>query len=50
MINKRKFRAKALCLKSLNNPGLKAGVIDNETIMDFSPKFLFLVYTSISDI
>jgi hypothetical protein len=34
MINKKIFRAKVLILKSLNNPSLKAGVIDNEKIMD----------------
>jgi len=37
MINKEKIRAKALCFRWLINPGLKAGVIDNESIMDFSP-------------
>jgi hypothetical protein len=37
MINKEIFRAKALCLRLLINPGLKSGVNDNETIMDFSP-------------
>jgi hypothetical protein len=50
MINKEKYWAKALCFRSLNYPGLKAGVIDNETFTDFSPKSLFLIFTSISNI
>jgi hypothetical protein len=37
MINKERFWAKALCLRMLINPGLKARVNDNETFMDFSP-------------
>jgi hypothetical protein len=37
-MNKNEFWAKARFLRSSNNPGLKSGVIDNEFIMDFSPK------------
>jgi hypothetical protein len=44
MISKERFRAKAPDFRSFNNHGLKAVVIDNELFMDFSPKFLFLVY------
>jgi len=28
-------------LKVGHNPGLKSGVIDNELIVDFSPKYVF---------
>jgi len=35
--NDQKIRAKALYFMLLINPGLTAGVIDNETLMDFSP-------------
>jgi hypothetical protein len=48
MMNKEKFRAKAQFFRPLNNPGLKAGVIDNETFVDFSPKSFLLVNTSIT--
>jgi hypothetical protein len=50
MINKERFRAKAPDFRSLNNHGLKAVVIDNELFMDFSPKFLSLLYLSKSTI
>jgi hypothetical protein len=42
MINRELSWAKALFFRLLINPGLKAGVKDIETFMDFSPKFLFL--------
>ncbi len=41
MINKERFRAKAQFYIPLNNHGLKSVVIDNETFVDFSPKFSF---------
>ena len=47
MINKEQLRAKAQFSRSLNNPGLKSGVIDNETFADFSPKSVFLLNSSI---
>ena len=50
MINKEDFRAKAPYLRSLNNHGLKAVVIDNEMIMDFSPEFIFLTNSTMSAI
>ena len=37
-MNNKESGAKALFLWSINNPGLKPGVIDNEFIMDISPK------------
>jgi hypothetical protein len=37
-MNKKELRAEARFLRFFNNPGLKSGVIDNELIMDFSPK------------
>jgi len=40
-MNKEELRAKALFLRPINNPGLKSGVIDNELIVDFSPKHVF---------
>ncbi|MEI8224841.1 MAG: hypothetical protein WCG82_02840 [Bacteroidota bacterium] len=43
IINKEELRAKAHFLWTFNNPGLKPGVIDNETFVDFSPKSVFLV-------
>jgi hypothetical protein len=43
-MNKKEFWAKARFFRSFNNPGLKPGVIDNEFIMDFSPKPDFLKY------
>jgi hypothetical protein len=48
MNNKEKFRAKAQCLWYLTYPGINAGVSDNETFMDFSPKFLFLLNCKIT--
>jgi len=42
MINKEQLRAKARSSRSFNNPGLKSGVIDNETFADFSPKYVLL--------
>ncbi|MCX6322169.1 MAG: hypothetical protein NTX93_10290 [Bacteroidia bacterium] len=30
-------------LWTFNNPGLKTGIIDNETFVEFSPKSVFLV-------
>jgi hypothetical protein len=50
MIIKEMFRAKAPGFRMFNNHGLKAVVIDNEQFMDFSPKFLCLIYTLIPDI
>ena len=50
MINKEIFWAKARCFRLVTNPGLKAGVSDNEVFMDFSPKFIFLMYILISNI
>ncbi len=48
-MNKEELRAKALFLRQYNNPGLKSGVIDNELIMDFSPKpVLFKIITKFS--
>ena len=38
MIYKEQLRAKAQFSRKFNNPGLKSGVIDNETFADFSPK------------
>jgi hypothetical protein len=32
--------AKTLFSRSLNNPGLKPGIIDNEPFTDFSPKIM----------
>jgi hypothetical protein len=32
----------------LTYPGINAGVSDNETFMDFSPKFLFLLNSKIN--
>ena len=43
MIIKEQLRAKALVLWLFNNPGLKSGVIDNETFADFSPKSVFFI-------
>jgi hypothetical protein len=40
-MNKEELRAKARFLRPYNNPGLKSGVIDNELIVDFSPKPVF---------
>jgi hypothetical protein len=37
-MNKKELWAKAPFLRLFNNPELKFGVIDNEFIMDFSPK------------
>jgi hypothetical protein len=37
MINKEIFWAKARRFWSVTNPGINAGVIDNEAFMDFSP-------------
>jgi hypothetical protein len=48
MINKEELRAKALLFRSLNNHGLKPVVIDNETFVDFSPKFIRLLNTSVA--
>jgi len=45
---KEQLRAKALVLWLFNNPGLKSGVIDNKTFTDFSPKFVFLLNSSIT--
>ena len=42
MINKKELRAKALVLRTFNNPGLKSGVIDTEMFVDFSPKHVIL--------
>jgi hypothetical protein len=41
IIKNEKLRAKAQFLRTFNNPGLKSGVIDNELIVDFSPKPAF---------
>ena len=46
MIKKDIFRAKALYFRLLINHGLKAVVNDNESFMDFNPKFLSFVYLS----
>lgn len=43
MINKEEFRAKARFFRSIYNPGLKPGVIDNKMFVDFSPISDFLV-------
>ncbi len=48
MINKEQLRAKAQFFIAFNNPGLKSGVIDNETFVDFSPKLLLFEGTSIA--
>jgi len=48
MIKKEQLRAKAQFSRSLNNPGLKSGVIDNELIADFSPKSGFINQTGYS--
>jgi hypothetical protein len=50
MNNKEKFGAKAQCFWCLTYPGINAGVIDNETFMDLSPKFLLLLNSKIISI
>jgi hypothetical protein len=40
MIKNEKLGAKAQFPRLFNNHGLKAVVIDNETFVDFSPKFI----------
>jgi hypothetical protein len=50
MIYEERFRAKAHCFLCLTYPGINAGVIDNETFMDFSPKFIFSYITLIYEI
>jgi hypothetical protein len=50
MNNKEKFGAKAQCFWCLTYPGINAGVIDNETFMDFSPKFIFWLNSKITAI
>ena len=47
MIIKEQFRAEAQFLVPFNNPGLKSGIIDNETFVDFSPKLFLLKDTLI---
>jgi hypothetical protein len=42
MINRKRYRAKALYFRSLTNHGLKAVVSDSEMTSDFSPKSVFL--------
>ena len=43
MINREELRAKALVLGTSSNPGLKSGVTDNASFVDFSPKYVLLL-------
>ena len=47
---KEKFRAKAQCFWCLTYPDINVGVNDNETFMDFSPKFLLFLNSKITAI
>jgi hypothetical protein len=44
-MNKKELWAKARFIRTFNNPELKFGVIDNELIMDFSPRQDFFIDT-----